>query len=189
LFDAVSATLGICTQATYEGQPAIELEAAADPDEAGAYGLERKTDAASKLVRREPPPVGFELGPPTATDCRDSECADALLLDPARVLLAVLDDRDAGVPIPTIAARFHNTIVAALLEWAAVARERTGLRDVCLSGGCFQNALLLERSVQGLADAGFRVHRHRLVPPNDGCVALGQLVVAAAMRRGCGDRT
>ena len=153
LFDAASALLGICTRRTYEGQPAIELEGIADPEAAGSYPIE--------LIERG---GQFEV-------------------DGAAILAAVCEDRDAGTEIARVAGRFHNTIADVVLEYAAAARDRTGLTDVCLSGGCFQNALLLEKSVAGLAAAGFAVHRHRLVPPNDGCVALGQLVVAAHTRQ------
>ncbi len=152
LFDAASALLGVCKRATYEGQPAIELEGIADPDAAGSYPLE--------FVARD----------------------GQLELDGAAILAALCDERDAGRDIATVAGRFHNTVVEVVLEYARRARERAGLEDVCLSGGCFQNALLLEKAVAGLGAAGFRVYRHRLVPPNDGCVALGQLVVAAAGR-------
>ncbi len=151
LFDAASAILGVCTKSTYEGQPAIELEAVADA--AGAYPVE--------LLERD---GQFEA-------------------DGAAILATVCDERGAGVPVPTIAGKFHNTIAGLLLQYAVVARNRTGLGDVCLSGGCFQNALLLEKSVERLEAAGFAVYRHRLVPPNDGCIALGQMVVAANARR------
>ncbi|MFH1731890.1 MAG: carbamoyltransferase HypF [Planctomycetota bacterium] len=153
LFDAASALLGVCTRRTYEGQPAIELEGVADPEAAGSYPIQ--------LIER----------------------GGQLEVDGAAILAAICEDRDAGMEIPRVAGRFHNTIADVVLEYAAAARDRTGLSDVCLSGGCFQNALLLEKSAAGLAAAGFAVHRHRLVPPNDGCVALGQLVVAAHTRQ------
>jgi len=149
LFDAASALLGVCTRATFEGQPAIELEGIADPNAEGSYPVE--------LIEKN----------------------GQLEVDGATILAAACEDRDSRVAVPTIAGRFHNTIVGLLLEYARAVRDRTGLRHVCLSGGCFQNALLLERSVLRLAEEEFVVHRHRLVPPNDGCVALGQMVVAA----------
>jgi len=152
LFDAASAALGVCTRTTFEGQPAIELEGVADPDAEGSYPVE--------LVEKN----------------------GQLEADGAAILAAVCDERDSGVAVPTIAGRFHNTIARLLLEYARAARDRTGLRHVCLSGGCFQNALLLERSLPRLVDDGFVVHRHRLVPPNDGCVALGQMIVAANLK-------
>ena len=153
LFDATSAILGICTLATYEGQPAVELEGIADPDAAGSYPV--------SLAGR----------------------AGQVEADGAAVLAAVCEDRDAGLPASVIAGRFHNTVVELLLEYVWAAEKRSGLRDVCLSGGCFQNALLLEKSVTRLEEAGFGAYHHRLVPPNDGCIALGQMVVAASTRQ------
>ncbi len=150
LFDAASALLNVCSRATYQGQPAIELEGAADPDASGTYPI--------SLIEKH----------------------GQIEADGAAVLAAVCEQRDAGVPVATIAGRFHNTVAELLVKCAVEARERTGLRDVCLSGGCFQNALLLAKSVARLTEVDFVVHRHRLVPPNDGCIALGQMVVAAS---------
>jgi hydrogenase maturation protein HypF len=82
----------------------------------------------------------------------------------------------AGEPVAVAAARFHATLVEMMV---AVAR-REGLADVCLSGGCFQNRRLLAGAVARLGEAGFRVWRHRDLPPNDAGIALGQLAVAAA---------
>jgi len=79
-----------------------------------------------------------------------------------------------------LAAAFHRTLAAASAAVAERIRERTGLSRAALSGGCFQNRRLLEECTTALERAGFEVLRHRLVPPNDGGVALGQAVVAAA---------
>jgi hydrogenase maturation protein HypF len=75
-----------------------------------------------------------------------------------------------------IAGRFHNALVEAIVS---VAREVGGTR-VALTGGCFQNRLLTERAAQRLGQAGFEVLLHRQVPPNDGGISLGQVVVAVA---------
>ncbi len=83
-----------------------------------------------------------------------------------------------GAPPATAAARFHETLAAMM----AAAAARAGLADVCLSGGCFQNRRLLAGAARRLAAAGFRVWRHRDVPPNDAGIAFGQLAVAAARR-------
>ena len=91
---------------------------------------------------------------------------------------AVAEILRGGAPPATAAARFHETLAAMMA--AAAARE--GLRDVCLSGGCFQNRRLLAGAARRLAAAGFRVWRHRDVPPNDAGIAFGQLAVAAARR-------
>jgi hydrogenase maturation protein HypF len=79
-----------------------------------------------------------------------------------------------------IAARFHNTVAAAILEACVRIRRQTGLRRVCLSGGTFQNVLLVSRANAELQRAGFDVFLHAKVPPNDGGIALGQAAIAAA---------
>ena len=102
----------------------------------------------------------------------------------ADLLHGVIDDLTSGVPAPVIAARFHHG-VAALIEAGCVAmRDRYGLRTVALSGGVFQNSLLLHATVARLEARGFRVLLHSRVPCNDGGISLGQAVVAAARDRG-----
>lgn len=79
-----------------------------------------------------------------------------------------------------IAARFHTCVAALTVSLAERARARTGLGVVALGGGVFQNAVLLGAVQHGLEDAGFTVLRPRLLPPNDGGIALGQLLIAAS---------
>ncbi|HYQ65076.1 carbamoyltransferase HypF [Actinophytocola sp.] len=97
---------------------------------------------------------------------------------------AVVDDLRAGVPAPVIAARFHNGVADAITRMCLRLREETGVTDVALSGGVFQNLLLLRGSVDSLSANGFRVLTHGRVPTNDGGVSLGQAVVAAATSAG-----
>jgi hydrogenase maturation protein HypF len=97
------------------------------------------------------------------------------IVDWSPMLVRLLDDLDRGQEVARIAARFHNGIVEALL---AVARE-AGRSRVALSGGCFQNRLLVERGVARLREGGFEPLTHRRVPPNDGGISLGQIRVAA----------
>ncbi len=97
------------------------------------------------------------------------------------LLRALVADRCAGVDPGVIAARFHNGVADAVVTCCATAREETGLTSVVLSGGVFQNALLLRRTVNGLLRIGFRVLTHRRVPPNDGGISLGQAAVAARL--------
>ena len=104
-----------------------------------------------------------------------------LVLDWRLLVAAIVDDVDQQAGIGTIAARFHNTLAAAA---AAVARE-VGHPRVALSGGCFANALLTERTVERLERDGRTVLRHRRVPPGDGGLALGQVVSAAARLATC----
>ncbi len=93
---------------------------------------------------------------------------------------AVADDVRAGVPGPVIAARVHNGLVDLVVRVCGQLRDRTGVDVVALSGGVFQNLLLVEGVVAGLGGAGFRVLTHSRVPPNDGGISFGQAAVAAA---------
>ncbi|HET9308842.1 MAG TPA: carbamoyltransferase HypF [Candidatus Sulfotelmatobacter sp.] len=90
------------------------------------------------------------------------------------LISAVVADVRSGVLIPTIAARFHN----ALVNWMVEVATKTGIQQVVLSGGVFQNRYLTERAAAVLESRGFTVHTHRQVPPNDGGIALGQVVMA-----------
>jgi hydrogenase maturation protein HypF len=98
-----------------------------------------------------------------------------LVLDWQQLIEALLADRAAGALLGTMAARFHNTLVAMVVA----AAERIGERRVALSGGCFQNRYLSERTVRRLTAAGFSPYWHQRVPPNDGGIALGQILAAA----------
>lgn len=106
----------------------------------------------------------------------------ALVVDWEPLVRAVVDDVRAGRPVSTIAVRFHEALAELLV---AVARE-VGLAQVALSGGCFQNQVLLERAIDRLREAGFDPLVHRRVPPNDGGIALGQVAYMAAVAVGEG---
>ena len=80
--------------------------------------------------------------------------------------------------MPDIARRFHDTLAAAAVDACAAIRRESGVERVVLSGGVFQNKMLTERVYDLLASNGFQVFTHRLVPPNDGGLALGQAVIA-----------
>jgi hydrogenase maturation protein HypF len=110
---------------------------------------------------------------------------DPIRLSGAELVRAAAEDLAAGVARPVIAARFHNGMVSAVLRACALLRESTGVSAVALSGGVFQNLLLLTRTVSGLRDNGFRVLTHARVPTNDGGISLGQAAVAGA-RDGAG---
>lgn len=97
------------------------------------------------------------------------------LIDPTPVIQAVVRDRRGGVPPGVIGARFHHAVAALIVDLAA--RERDASQLVALSGGVFQNALLLHLTLKGLRANGIQAITHRAVPPNDGGVALGQLMV------------
>ena len=100
--------------------------------------------------------------------------------DPAPVVRAVVDDLRAGTPPPVVSARFHAAVVGVVADLARRTRERSGVETVVLGGGVFQNTVLLTGVTAALDGDGFEVLRPRLLPPNDGGLALGQVVVAAA---------
>jgi len=99
---------------------------------------------------------------------------EALEADPRPLLQQLLRDRRAGVDPAVLARGFHGSLADLALAWA----RHAGVRQVVLAGGCFQNSLLAAGVAHALAAAGFRVHRHRLLPPNDGSIAAGQAVAA-----------
>ncbi|MGI8333091.1 carbamoyltransferase HypF [Actinomadura scrupuli] len=103
---------------------------------------------------------------------------DPFLMEGTDLVLAAADDLRAAVPVPVIAARFHHGVAALILGACTRVRTASGLRTVALSGGVFQNRLLLERTVPALERRGFRVLTHRRVPPNDGGISLGQAAIA-----------
>ncbi len=104
-------------------------------------------------------------------------------LDMRPAIRALVEDVRSGVGVGVIAGRFHATVATSLATACRLARERTGLEVVALSGGVFQNRLLLERLLPRLAADGFETLINRRVPPNDGGLALGQAAVAAARLR------
>ncbi len=107
-----------------------------------------------------------------------------LVIEPGPLIRGVIDDLVAGAPAPLIAARFHATLAHAVVHVGEWVRSSVGLDRVVLSGGVFQNAILLAAVRRGLAEAGFEVFSHHLVPPNDGGIALGQAAVAHARLQG-----
>ncbi len=151
LFDAVAALCGICMENTYDGQAACALEEAAL-----AAGGEQD---------------GWPLYPFNLTGAE---------MDPGAMIKAIWHDLQKGVEVPVIAARFHHTLAEMLLQAILRVAGLTGVREVALSGGVWHNSLLLETMVRNLAKRGFTVYRHRLVPPNDGGLSLGQAAIARA---------
>jgi hydrogenase maturation protein HypF len=152
LFDAVAALVNLRSEVQYEGQAAVELERLAD----GAVGAEEY----AFHIRRGTKPM---------------------ILETQGIIKGVVDDLTKGEQASRIAAKFHNTLVAIILAVCCRMRELTSLSRVVLSGGVFQNALLLTRVVPSLQEHDFQVYTHSQVPPNDGGIALGQVAVANAM--------
>jgi hydrogenase maturation protein HypF len=155
LFDAVAAIAGVRQRVSYEGQAAIELEGLATAADAGGSYPFEPTDT----------------GTATQIDCRP-------------LIAAVSHDALTGVPAARIARRFHTTLADIVVHSCEHIRGDTGLDLIALTGGVFQNALFLADCVFRLQASGFRVLRHRRVPPGDGGLCLGQLAVAAATLSG-----
>jgi hydrogenase maturation protein HypF len=152
LFDAVAALAGVRDRVSYEGQAAVELEwRATEAAPDGAYPFE--------LTAGEEEP---------------------LVVDTRPLIRAVVGDAARGVDAARIARRFHSTMVELIAAVCSRLRRATGIEAVALSGGVFLNALLTTEASARLEADGFRVYRHRLVPPNDGGLSFGQLAVAAA---------
>ncbi|GAB6095860.1 carbamoyltransferase HypF [Desulfatiferula olefinivorans] len=149
LFDSAAALLGLCRERTYEGQPAMELEAVADPCEKGVYDYD------------------CDLKSP------------AILIDGASILIPMGRDIAAGVEPALISARFHNTIAAMTAEIIGRLAERTEIRTAALSGGCFANRLLFRETKKRIGEQGITVLHHHHLPPGDECVSYGQLLIAA----------
>jgi hydrogenase maturation protein HypF len=123
-----------------------------------------------------------ELGSYSATITEGSP----LQVHGADLVHAVLADLRAGVAAEAIATRFHHGLADTVVQVCVMLRDITGIEVAALSGGVFQNVLLLERTVANLENAGFRVLTHSRVPPNDAGISLGQVAVAAAIAQsGC----
>jgi hydrogenase maturation protein HypF len=111
------------------------------------------------------------------------DCTPPYRLPGCELVRAVVEDLRADTPRARVAARFHNAVAQLVVAVCRALRDRFGLSLVALSGGVFQNLLLLERTVSGLKACNFRVLTHTRVPPNDGGLSYGQAVVAAARMR------
>lgn len=148
LFDAVASLLGICQRSEYEGHAASMLEFAA------------------RLACADAPPYPLEI----VSAGRN----EPLVVDWRPAIHALLAARDNGESPAQSAARFHATLVEAMVRVA----QKVNVPTVALSGGCFQNPTLLASAVRALEGRGFRTIRHRQIPPNDGGIAAGQLIAA-----------
>jgi hydrogenase maturation protein HypF len=159
LFDAVAAALGICAQRqSHEGEAASRLEALVCEHTL----LHEHDELAYRLTVSLPSAEGM-----------------ALIKYPA-MWQALMHDVATGTPAGVIAARFHKALASAAVNMTRTLAEREQFDTVALSGGCFQNAVLLQQTERRLRDAGFAVLTHSTVPANDGGLSLGQAAIGAA---------
>ncbi len=148
LFDAVSALLSVRDEVHYEGQAAIELEMIAD------HGIREEY---SFIFRKDERPM---------------------TIDPIEMIRGIVLDRTEGKSPSKISGKFHRTVARLIIETCEAIRSGEKLNRVVLSGGVFQNILLLSLVTKGLRSSGFHVYTHHLVPANDGGISLGQAVIA-----------
>jgi hydrogenase maturation protein HypF len=150
LFDAVAALIGVRAEVNYEGQAAIELEAACDPSECGSYPIPVRGSGESQVI------------------------------DPLEAIRCVAAESEAGVQPGVIARRFHAGVARATVDACVSAASSHQTEVVVLAGGVFQNRVLLESVAAGLDAAGLRVLVPERLPMNDGGISYGQAAVAAA---------
>ena len=154
LFDAVSAILGICNQSTFEGEASISLEFVACKWE------ERQKET-------EFPRFPIHV-----------EGSDYFTLETHSLVEWIAERRISGESAEKLAWIFHRALAEMIVDACVYLKEKMGITAVALSGGVYQNQLLLQFSVERLEEEGFYVLRHRLIPPNDGGICLGQAVAA-----------
>jgi len=157
MLDGIAALLGLIDFQSFEGQAPCLLEALA---------------GAADLADTRPYTFSFETG------------ERGWQVDWSVTVRELYDQLTAGVPARTISRRLHRTVIELVLQGCLRLRDETGLDEVALTGGVFQNTLLVEGCTQALMRAGFRVYLQGQVPCNDGGIAFGQLAVALARCRG-----
>jgi hydrogenase maturation protein HypF len=161
LFDAISALLGIRGEIDYEGQAAVELEMVAH-----SYVIARRAsdEAISRAKESYPYCIVEDEG--------------IRIVRLRNLLSATIEDLHQGISQGRISVKFHNTVARMINEMCHLIADETGLSQVAISGGVFQNRLLLRKTVRLLESSGFQVFTHRQVPCNDGGISLGQAVIA-----------
>ncbi len=158
LFDAVASLAEIRQYINYEGQAAMELEF--------AVGSENTCES-----------YPFYISDRTKTKVKAHERSQPMIVDWEPLIRGILQDIQDAIPLAMISKKFHNTLAEIVIEIA----RRVSEKRVVLTGGCFQNRILVERAVQRLRIEGFQPYWHQRIPPNDGGIALGQVVAAALL--------
>jgi hydrogenase maturation protein HypF len=155
LFDAVAALVGVpgSQRTTYEGQAAIELELTANGPTKRSYPIRLRPEA------------------------------DGWIVETRQVIAAVVEDLLSGCPASDMSATFHRTMAQTVAKVCKEIRESNDVNTIALSGGTFQNMLLLTQTTNLLKENGFMVHTHQRVPANDGGLALGQAILAERVFR------
>jgi hydrogenase maturation protein HypF len=159
LFDAVASLAGIRQTVTYEGEAAVELE------DLAACGIDAGTTASA--------PYRFDL--------QHSGTHSPVVADPGPMIAQIAGEVLDGMPLPAIAASFHDAVTTLIVDLAQICRAQSGLGTVALGGGVFQNTLLVAAAQEALSNNGFEVLLPRALPANDGGIAFGQILVGASI--------
>jgi len=148
LFDAVSGMLGFLGGVTFEGEAAILLENIADENEKGSYDYE----------------ITYQ----------DKD----YIINTSKIIQEIIHDINNGVGFDIISKRFHNTVIDFTVKMCSILRETLNINKVVLSGGVFQNEIILKGIYEKLNYEGFEVYTHKSIPCNDSGICLGQIVIA-----------
>ncbi len=148
LFDGIAAICDVRASINYEAQAAIEFQMIANETVTGRYNYEIDTKSIPWRIKWN------------------------------GIVRDILKDLQNNVPVSDISGKFHNTIAMIITDISEKIKKDTGLHDVVISGGVFQNALLVDKTVDYISKQGMKVYTHARVPPNDGGLSLGQAVVA-----------
>ncbi len=208
LFDGIAALIGLRQQLSFEGQAAMQLEFALDGTDTeetypiavgngekggggeGESGRGGERERGREIFSQSPLSTQHSAlstqhsalsTQPSALSTQHSALSTqhsalfALVVDWSPMLRGILEDVNSNLPVGIISAKFHNTLVEAI---AAVAKL-VGVERIVLTGGCFQNRYLTEKAIRRLQSENFRPYWHQRVPPNDGGIALGQIVAAS----------
>lgn len=168
LFDVVSALLNICREPQYEGEGAVLLEAAIK----GVALLDGYTPDSERYA--------IEVVKNTALPDSTAKDTSVVILDPAPMMRALLDDMADLVPTEIIARRFHDAVVEAIVTMSRLVRGAVSLETFVLAGGVFMNRYLIEHVLAAMEADGCTVAISRELPPNDGSISFGQAAVAMA---------
>lgn len=181
LFDAVAALCGLTDSVSYDGQAAVRLEQAA-----AVTDRSYRWDLPDSGPSGRGPRSGLALSPSELDPSDPRLHWMPMRIDPAAVMAAVVEDAMAGVDPAVIAGAFHTSLAHMIVGVCARLRDDTGVGTAALSGGVFQNRLLVELTAPLLETAGFEVLLHSQVPPNDGGISLGQVAVGRSLLRAAG---
>lgn len=165
LFDAVSSLIGIRNKISYEGQASIELEAKINTHSTEYYPYKITHLIETNTDHRLP-------------DEQLLNSCSSYIIEPYETIKSIINDRFNKIPQDVMSIKFHNTIIKMALEICIKLKNATGISELALGGGVFQNSYLISNIIKVLSSAGFTVYTNKKLPCNDGCISFGQLAIA-----------